>query len=142
MPRPAGGPDHHLIADYIHPYQSELNLPSRCRVRVYSPNDEGDLPIVICSEIRNNPCLLLTKPVTRIAAEVIRFLKLDRPIWIEHYPPEGPNNIGETFALLVFDSYEVQKVLIDGTKPHYEIGAPVWKPLDRATVEALVGQGI
>jgi hypothetical protein len=132
----------HLIADYIHPYQSEVGMPSQCRLRIYSPNDQEDMPVVICSEIHNNPGVPVTDAAKRIAAEVMRYHKLDRPIWIEHYPPEATNGIEDTFELVVFDSYEVRKVLIDRTKPHYEIGSPAWKPLDRATVEVLIGQRV
>jgi hypothetical protein len=131
-----------LISNYIHPYQSEVGFPSQCQVRVYVPNDEEDSPVVICSETHNTPSLLATKPINRIAAEVIRYHKLERPVWIEHCPPEGPHGIGETFSLVVFDSYEVRKVLIDKRKSHYEIGDPIWKPLDRAAVKVLIGHCI
>jgi hypothetical protein len=37
----------HLASDYIHPTPRE----GRCHIRVYLPKDEGDAPVVICSEL-------------------------------------------------------------------------------------------
>ena len=45
----------HLASDYIHPYKDAGGGPARCRVRIYLPDESGDLPVVICSEVPNNP---------------------------------------------------------------------------------------
>ena len=44
-----------LASDYIHPYKDTGGRPAHCRVRIYLPNDMHDAPIVICSELPNNP---------------------------------------------------------------------------------------
>jgi hypothetical protein len=45
----------------------------------------------------------------------------------------------ETFELVVFSSYEViERAPYLGERRAW-IGEPTWKPLDRATVEVLVG---
>jgi hypothetical protein len=45
----------HLARDYIHPYKDAEGSPARCRVRIYLPDDMRDAPVVICSELPNNP---------------------------------------------------------------------------------------
>jgi hypothetical protein len=45
----------HLASDYIHPYKDVGGRPSHCRVRTYLPDDVRDAPVVICSELPNNP---------------------------------------------------------------------------------------
>src|SRR5919107_413572 len=45
----------HLASDYIHPYKDAGGRPARCRVRIYLPDDMHIEPVVICSELPNNP---------------------------------------------------------------------------------------
>jgi hypothetical protein len=45
----------------------------------------------------------------------------------------------ETFDLVVFSSYEVTEMAPYLREPRAWIGGARWKPLDRATVEVLVG---
>jgi hypothetical protein len=62
-------------------------------------------------------------------------------VWLEHYQagargtPEDP----ATFDLVKFSHYEPRAVLRAGVWSK-EIGTPIWKPLDRATVETLIGE--
>ena len=80
----------HLVADYIHPYGKGLRfLRSQCRIRIYSPDDPQDAPVVICSELANNLGTSVTETAQSIAGEVIEHHDLSRPVWIEHYPPEA-----------------------------------------------------
>jgi hypothetical protein len=141
---------------YIHPTPHG----GRCRVRIYqggvNPGDVDELPVVLCTELKDNEGMSITNAVEQIAAEVLAnhpdvFSTLapyptpgteyDKPfVWIEHYEvgargtPEDP----ATFDLVEFSRYEPKDV---GSvwEWHMEIGEPSWKPLDRATVEALVG---
>ena len=76
----------HLATDYIHPTPSE----SRCRMRVYLPDEGGGAPVVICSELPNNEGSSVTYSAEQVAAEVIRYHKLPVPVWIEHYPRRPP----------------------------------------------------
>jgi hypothetical protein len=101
----------HLVADYVHAYKCGTGLPSQCRVRIYLPDEVEDAPVVLCSELATNLGLSVTEAVKRIAGEVIKHYRLPRPVWIEHYPPEATNGSTETFDLVVFESYEVRKVL-------------------------------
>jgi hypothetical protein len=51
----AGATSMHLATDYIHPYKDSGGRPAHCRVRIYLPDDVRDAPVVICSELPNNP---------------------------------------------------------------------------------------
>ena len=131
----------HLASDYIHPTPRN----GRCRVRVYIPEDERDAAVVICTELRNNPGQSITNAIERIASEVLTFNRLATPVvWIEHNEdgargtPEDPH----TFDPVTFGSYKVEgpgRYMDEGER---RVGEPSWKPLDRATVEALVGEAL
>src|SRR5215204_3329956 len=94
----------HLASDYIHPYKDAGGRPARCRVRIYLP-DMHDAPVVICSELPNNPGGSITNSAGDIAAGVIRANELPTPlVWIEHWPKESTDRGAETFELVVFSS--------------------------------------
>ena len=98
-----------MTADYIHLFESVSGTPSRCRILIYLSEEEGDAPVVVCSELADNPCIPVTGAAENIAAEVIA----------AHY------KVRET---------------VGPTGSRLEIGEPLWKPLDRHSVEVLVGQ--
>ena len=70
---------------------------------------------------------------------MIRANRLPTPlVWIEHWPEEVTEG-KETFELVVFSSYEViERAPYLGETRHW-IGDATWKPIDRASVEVLVG---
>ena len=75
----------HLASDYIHPYKDAGGRRARCRVRIYLPDDARDAPVVICSELPNNPGGSITNSAEVIAAGVIQANELPTPlVWIEH----------------------------------------------------------
>ena len=129
-----------LIADYVRPYRGRRRY-GKCRVRIF--HEEGgssSMPVVICSEVFDNSYLRIRSVAEYIAAETIIRHNLPRPIWIEHYPPESnPGSFVETFDLVTFSSYEPERVIIGGTR-RVRLGKPEWKPLDRPTIETLIGQ--
>ena len=129
----------HLASDYIHPYKDVGGSPSRCRVRIYLPEYVRDAPVVICSELPNNPGGSITNSAEVIAAGVIQANKLPTPlVWIEHWPEESTEG-QETLELVVFFSYEVTETAPYLGETRAWIGDATWKQLDRPTVEALVG---
>ena len=108
-------------------------------MRIYLPGDMRDVPVVICSELPNNPGGSITNSAEVIAAGVIRANELPTPlVWIEHWPKESTNG-EETFELVVFSSYEVEEQAPYLGETRTRIGGAIWKRLDRTTVEALVG---
>jgi len=61
-------------------------------------------------------------------------------VWIEHHPPVATDGRSETFELVLFSSPEVSEALVEG-RWRKEVGTPtVWKSLDRAMVETLIGE--
>jgi hypothetical protein len=130
----------YLASDYIHPYKEAGGRPARCRVRIYLPDDVYDSPVVICSGLPNNPGGSMTNSVEVIAAGVIRANKLPTPlIWIEHRPEESTTGGEETFDLVAFSSYEVEERAPYLGETRAWVGEAKWKPLDRTSVEVLVG---
>jgi hypothetical protein len=70
----------HLASDYIHPYKDAGGRPSHCRVRIYLPDNVFDAPVVVCSELPNNPGGSITNSAEVIAAGVIRANELPTPL--------------------------------------------------------------
>ena len=129
----------HLASDYIHP----TPRGGRCRIRIYLPEEERDVPVVICSELPSNEDSSVTYSAHQIAAEVLRYHKLGvSPVWIEHYPKVAPDGHSETFELVVFSSYELKERAPYLGEARLTIGEPNWKGLHREAVEALVGQAV
>jgi hypothetical protein len=129
----------HLVSDYIHP----TPRGGRCRIPVYLPEEERDVPVVICSELPSNEGSSVTHSAYQIAAEVIRYHKLGvQPVWIEHYPKRGHRwCLRDLRTGCVFEL----RVKGEGTLPgetRLTIGEPTWKSLDRKAVEALVEQEV
>ena len=128
----------HLASDYIHP----TPRGGKCRIRVYLPEDQRYAPVVICSELAGNEGSSVTYSAHQIAAEVIRYHRLSKPVWIEHYPKGAADGASETFELVVFSSYEVKERAPYLGETRLTIGKPRWKSLERESVEALVGQEV
>jgi hypothetical protein len=132
----------HLARDYIHPYKDAGGRPAHCRVRIYLPDDLRDAPVVICSELPNNPGGSITNSAEVIAAGVIRANKLPTPlVWIEHWPEESTRG-QESFELVVFSSYEITQRTPYLGETRAWTGDATWKSLDRTTVELLVGEKV
>jgi hypothetical protein len=130
----------HLASDYIHPYKDAGGGRARCRVQIYLPDDMRDAPVVVCSELPNNPGGSITNSVEAIAAGVIRANKLPTPlVWIEHWPEEATDGVEESFELVVFSGSEVTERAPYLGETRAWIGDATWKMLDRAIVAILVG---
>ena len=108
-------------------------------MRIYLPDETGDSPVVVCSEVPNNPGGSITNSAEVISAGVIQANELPTPlIWVEHWPEESTDR-QESFELVVFSSYEVTERAPYLGETRAWIGDATWKPLNRATVELLVG---
>jgi hypothetical protein len=139
-----------LVHDYIHPTPHG----GRCRVRIYDATTV--VPVIVCTELTDNPGQSITNAAKQIAAEVlenhphvfdpfalasIAGLSYDKPfVWVEHYEDgaRGTPSDPATFDLVEFSHYEVRGELRAGQWAK-EIGSPLWKRLDRASVESLIG---
>jgi hypothetical protein len=100
-----------------------------------------DAPVVICSELPNNPGGSITNSAEVVAAGVIRANELPTPlVWIEHWPKETTDGgEEERFELVVFSNHEVTERAPYLGETRAWIGEATWKPLDRTSVEILVG---
>jgi len=131
----------HLATNYIHPTPKG----GHCRVRVYVPDEEGDAPVVLCSELPSNTGMSVTEAAEVIAGEVISVISAyvgRPPVWIEHYPPVTTEGRSETFDLVLFSSLEVSETLVEG-RWRKEVGTPTaWKRLDRVMIETLIGEAV
>jgi hypothetical protein len=133
----------HLASDYIHSYKDAGGRPAHCRVRIYLPDDDLDAPVVICSEVPNNPGGSITNSAETIAAGVIQANELPTPlVWIEHWPKESTNGGEESFELVVFSSYKVEERAPYLGETRAWIGDATWKTLDRTSVELVVGEKV
>jgi hypothetical protein len=118
------------------------DVPPVAVCRSTSPTTCATHPVVICSELPNNPGGSITNSAEVIAAGVIRANELPTPlVWIEHWPEESADE-HETFELVVFTSYEVTERAPYLGETRAWIGEPAWKALDRASVEVLVGRKV
>jgi hypothetical protein len=70
----------HLVSDYIQPYKDAGGRAARCRVRIYLPDDVRDVPVVICSNLTNNPGGSVTTSAEVIAAGVIQANESPTPL--------------------------------------------------------------
>ena len=128
-----------VISDDLLAYAVPEGAKGKCRVRVYEPEDpELDATVVIASELPDNPGPSVREATSTIAARVAASFRLyERPVFVEHRPPED-------FEMVWFGRYRAQEIRRMG--PHLlwglEVGQPERKPLDRATVEALIGQPV
>ena len=67
----------------------------------------------------------------RIAAEVIRYHKLSKPVWVEHYPKKATDSTSENFELVVFASYQSKERAPYLGETRLAVGVSTRKPLKR-----------
>ncbi len=96
-------------------------------MRIYEPDEEslrwGNRVVVLCSEVADNDGPGVTEAAEAIRRSDVGAFELDDPLWIEHHGPESTDESTETFEWVCFSAF----------------GKPVWEPLDRKTVERLLG---
>jgi hypothetical protein len=111
--------------DYIHHYRGYWSDGGKCRIRIYRA--DGQAPVVICTQLPDNPNTSVTNMAEYLAAEVIEEHKLPSLLsWIEDYP-EHEGEIGE-YSLVTFFSWELTEVCLGGVW-RYRLGSPRWSPL-------------
>ena len=88
---------------YVHHYRGYWSDGGKCRIRIY--REDGQAPVVICSQLPDNDNTSVTNMAEYLAAEVIEGHSLPVPVtWIEHYPEHG-GEVAE-WALVRFSSWE------------------------------------
>ena len=130
------------VTTYTPPTGTPEDAPrTDCCVRFYLPEDMHGAPVVLCSELPNNPGGSITDSAAVVAAEVIRANELLTPlVWIEYLPKEGTDRGAGTSEPVVFSSYKVEERAPYLGERRAWIGDATWKPLDPASVKASVGR--
>ena len=122
--------------DYVHRYRGYWSDGGRCRIRIYRV--DGQMRVVVCSQLPDNGNTSVTNMAEYLAAEVIEEHELPTPLtWIEHYP-EHQGDVGE-WSLVRFSSWEREEVRLCGAW-RYRVGSPKWLPLCPEELEALTEQ--
>ena len=112
--------------DYVHHYRGYWSEGGKCRIRIY--REDGQYPVVICSQLPDNYNTSVTNMAEYLAADVIRRHDLHAPlIWIEHYP-EHEGESGE-YSLVRFSGWEPVEACLGGVW-RYRVGSPWWSPLN------------
>ena len=97
--------------DYIHNYRGYWSEGGKCRIRIY--REDGQPPMVICSQPPVNDNTSVTNMAEYLAAEVIEERDLPTPlVWVGHYP-EHRGKPGE-YSLIRFSSWDPWKVCLGG----------------------------
>ncbi len=123
--------------DYVHRYRGYWSDGGKCRIRIY--RGEGELPVVVCSQLPENTNTSVTNMAEYLAAEVVEACSLPASlVWLEHYP-EHEGRIGE-WSRVRFSSWEVEEVLLGGVRRR-RVGSPRWSHLAPEEAEGLTGAG-
>ena len=140
-----------LLQDQIFSFTGLNNVPSRCRLRLFLPPKESaeDTYIVLFTDDREADGTSITNANETLSIEVCRRFNLppERTVFIEHYDhrhqPKGYTFGGalEDFAQVTFAVPETASGRFDYI--HGKIlGAAQWKPIDKQSVEILIGEDL
>ena len=123
--------------DYVRRYRGYWSDGGRCRIRIY--REDGQMPVVVCSQLPDNGNTSVTNMAEYLAAEVVEGHSLPTPlVWVEHYP-EHEGEIGE-YSLVTFSSWEIEEVCLGGAWRR-RVGSPRWSHLTREEADELTGAG-
>jgi hypothetical protein len=117
--------------DYIHRYRGYWSDGGKCHIRIYI--EDGQDPVVICTQLSENENTSVTNMAEYLAAEVIEEHGVATPlVWIEQYP-EHKGKLGESRSL----PWERREVRLGGVW-RCRVGAPRWSPVWPEEVEELI----
>jgi len=133
-----------LTHDYRHRYTGYWSRDGICRIRIFAAPDH--VPVVVATELAENPGTSITNMAEELAAEVIarhfpeRFEAEVPVLWIEEYPqtPEQRRWGMPVFSQAEFSSFTPRVEYLGGIK-RIRIGPPTWRHVDESEVEALIG---
>ena len=149
-----------LLRDERHVYEGYWSPGAVCRVRIYAgtPATAG-LPVVIVTQVPENQNTSITNLCEYLAAEILtRYLPqqdgAEPPyVYIEHYPddcqypqiyhPGGRHQASyaqEHFEYVTFEHTNPDRTVVFGPRERWKFGQPVWRRIEQAELEALIGQ--
>lgn len=136
-------PQPQVVLDTEYAFQGywDAKPEGKCRVRLIEKN--GAPPVLLITELPDNPSTSVTNIMEHLAPEIIRtflpqaFEELELPTIIEHY--EAQRDIEETFDLVTFAHAAPRKVWLGG-RERISLGEPHWKRLPLEEAKALLGE--
>lgn len=124
--------------DYIHHYRGYWSDGGKCWIRVYQ--EDGQVPVVVCSQLPDSRNTGVTNMAEYLAAEVIDLHGLPTPLtWIEHYPKRR-GKPGE-YLLVTFSRWESEEICLGGVW-RLRVGSPQWSLLSHQQVDELIENGV
>ena len=125
----------HLHEDMTFPYKGFHGCDSRCRIRIFAP-DEGETKpyVVIASELEDNKGTSVTNMAEHLATLLWSYL--ERPeagmTWIEHYEERA-----------FYGNRPLEKedwdIVTFKTDAHGRFREPSWRRIKKEAVEELIG---
>ena len=105
------------------PFRVPSGAAGHCRIRVYE--DPGNAPLVIASELADNPGPSVTSAAEYIAGQVYRWLECPPQgiYWIEHWGPFSYHDVG--FPMGCKEEYS----LVDFSQRGATFCNPIWHHL-------------
>jgi len=135
------------LDDYILAYENfgrTERREARCRVRVFAPRATGWLPVVIATELPDNPGASITNRAERVWYLIVRRhwpeavrAGVCPAVLVEHYPALEPGPFDVRYAYVDFPSYVPRPATF--REPSCYPDGPEWAHVDRAKVEAQIG---
>lgn len=133
-------------ADYRYDYRGFWQSEGFCRIRVFEA--PGRSPVIIATELPNNPGTSITNLVEYLAPEIIakhvphRFEAAEPVVWIEHYPPREDPRRGTRgkpdYDRVFFSSWTPRTEYLHG-KLRVRFVEPDWRHMLFDEVEQLIG---
>ena len=118
--------------DQTFPYLGYYDCPSQCRLRVWQ--EPGQVPVVLFTELDDNPGTSITNMIEYIAWEAFKLL--ERPesgmVTIEHYRDRGIVR-GKPLYKEEFD-------LVTFTQTASGFDDPCWRRISKEEVERIIGE--
>ena len=120
-----------MTLDQTFPYRGYYDCESRCRLRVWQ--EPGQVPVVLFTELDDNPGTSITNMIEYIAWEAFKLL--ERPetgmIVIEHYRDRGMVR-GKAMYKEEFD-------MVTFTRTANGYDNPCWRRICKEDVEKIIG---
>jgi hypothetical protein len=135
-------------ADYLYRFHGTFDREPYgvCWVRVFE--EEGRTPVIVMSEVPQNPSTSVTNMAEYLAPELIQrhfphhFEEIPPAIFLEHYveerTPEGRLGRKATWGRLSFHSWAPRRVWLSGQE-RIVFGEPRWEHMADDDVAALIG---
>ena len=118
--------------DQVLPFRDDLLREGKCRLRVWQ--EPGQVPVVLFTELEDNPGSSITNAIERIAWEAFKLL--ERPeagmIVIEHYRDRGIIR-GKPLYKEEFD-------LVTFTPTANGFDDPCWRRISKGEEERIIGE--